>query len=197
VVIDDPISSLDEHRSLVTIQEMRRLTAIVGQVIVLSHSKSFLCALWQGADTATRSAIKLDRDGAGSTLAVWDVNQDSITEHDRRHRLVREYLRTRNAAEERAVASALRPILESYVRVAYPDVFPPGSLLGPFIGLCEQRLGTPNEILSATDIAELRDLLDYANLFHHDTNPAWQTVTINDGELTHFCQRVVAFTRRR
>jgi wobble nucleotide-excising tRNase len=27
VVIDDPISSLDEHRSLVTIQEMRRLVA--------------------------------------------------------------------------------------------------------------------------------------------------------------------------
>ena len=44
---------------------------------------------------------------------------------------------------------------------------------------------------------ELRDLLDYANQFHHDTNPAWQTVTINDSELTHFSQRVMAFTRRR
>ncbi len=165
--------------------------------MVLSHSKPFLCALWQGADTATKSAIKLDRDGAGSTLSIWDVNQDAITEHDRRHRLVLDYLGTHNSAEERAVAAALRPILESFMRVAYPESFPPGSLLGPFINVCQQRLGTAEEILSAGDIAELRDLLDYANLFHHDTNPAWQTVTINDGELTHFCERVLAFTRRR
>ena len=71
MVIDDPISSLDEHRSLVTIQEMRRLVNAVNQVILLSHSKPFLCALWQGADTAERIAVKLDREGAGSTLTVW------------------------------------------------------------------------------------------------------------------------------
>jgi wobble nucleotide-excising tRNase len=38
VVIDDPISSLDEHRSLTTVQEVRHLSARAGQVIVLSHS---------------------------------------------------------------------------------------------------------------------------------------------------------------
>jgi hypothetical protein len=110
---------------------------------------------------------------------------------------VLDYLGTHNAADERAVAAALRPILESYIRVSYPDVFPPGSLLGPFLGICQQRLNTPQEVLSPADTAELRNLLDYANLFHHDTNPAWQTVTINDAELTHFSQRVLAFTRRR
>jgi wobble nucleotide-excising tRNase len=175
---------------------MRRLVHAVDQVILLSHSKPFLCALWQGADTAERAAVKLDREGAGSTLTVWDVNQDAITEHDRRCRLVRDYLGTHNAAEERAVAGALRPILESFIRVAYSEVFPPGALLGPFIGMCEQRLGTPQQILSAADTGELRDLVDYTNQFHHDTNPAWQTVTINDSELMHFSQRVVAFTRR-
>ncbi len=57
VVIDDPMTSLDEHRSLTTVQEMRRLVARVRQVIVLSHSKPFLCQLWEGADTAARQAI--------------------------------------------------------------------------------------------------------------------------------------------
>jgi hypothetical protein len=28
---------------------------------------------------------------------------------------------------------------------------PPGSLLGPFIGMCQQRVGAPQEILPATD----------------------------------------------
>jgi hypothetical protein len=82
------------------------------------------------------------------------------------------------------------------MQVAYPDVFPPGFLLGPFIGIYQQRVGTAAEILSAGDIAELRDLLDYGNLFHHDTNPPRQTVTVNASELTYFCQRIVTFTRR-
>lgn len=88
VVIDDPMTSLDEHRSLTTVQELRRLLPRVAQVIVLSHSKPFLCHLWEGASAAERSAIRLIRAAAGSTFAPWDVRQDCITEHDRRHELV-------------------------------------------------------------------------------------------------------------
>ena len=196
VVIDDPITSLDEHRSLTTIQEMRQLANDVEQFIVLSHSKPFLCHLWQGADSDTRSAMKIVRSNPGSTLAEWDVNQDSITEHDRRHAMVREYIEDPNAADERAVAAALRPILEVFARVAYPRWYPPGFLLGPFIGRCEQQKGTADEILSSTDRTELRHLLDYGNRFHHDTNPAWQTVAINDHELLDFARRTLEFTRR-
>jgi wobble nucleotide-excising tRNase len=196
VVIDDPMTSLDEHRSLTTVQEMRRLFGRVAQMIVLSHSKPFLCALWEGADVLTRSAMRIARDGTGSTLAPWDVRQDCITEHDRRHELVSEYLRAGNAATERAVATALRPILEAFMRVAYPSVFPPGTLLGQFHNICQQRVGAANQVLNAADTAELRALLDYANRFHHDTNAAWETAAINDQELSHFCQRTVAFAKR-
>jgi len=196
VVIDDPMTSLDEHRSLTTIQEMRRLVPRVSQVIVLSHSKSFLCALWESADATTRTAIKISRDGAGSTLSTWDVRQDSITEHDKRHAKVTAYLQAANAADEREVAAALRPILESFIRVAYPEAFPPGTLLGPFINICQRRLGSLDEILSAANVTELRDLLDYANRFHHDTNPAWETELINDRQLHHFCERTLRFARR-
>jgi wobble nucleotide-excising tRNase len=59
VVIDDPMTSLDEHRSLTTVQEIRRLLPRVAQVIVLSHSKPFLCNLWEGASAADRSAVRL------------------------------------------------------------------------------------------------------------------------------------------
>jgi wobble nucleotide-excising tRNase len=100
VVIDDPINSLDEHRALTTVQEMRRLVPSVNQVILLSHSKPFLCSVWEGADKTSRTAIKIDRGGAGSTLSEWDVNDDCITEHDRNIKLVRDYLRTSNAAED-------------------------------------------------------------------------------------------------
>jgi wobble nucleotide-excising tRNase len=188
------MTSLDEHRSLTTIQEMWRLVPCVNQLIVLSHAKAFLCRLWEGADTTTRTAIKISRDGTGSPLSTWDVRQDSITEHDKRHAKVMAYLKTANAADERDVAAALRPILEAFMRVAYPEDFPPDALLGPFINTCQQRLGQ-DEIMSAPKIAELRDLLDYANKFHHDTKSAWETEIINDQALIHFCERTLRFTR--
>ena len=199
VVIDDPMTSLDEHRNLTTVQETRRLIGRVARVIVLSHSKAFLCKLWEGADRTERASIKITRNGhgqnAGSVLTSWDVHQDCITEHDRGHALVTSYIAGTNGVDERAVAVALRPILESFFRVAYPGDFPPGTLLGPFLGVCDQRTGTDREILSAVDITELRDLLDYANRFHHQTNPG-QTEIINDTELLQFAKRTMAFSRR-
>ena len=197
VVIDDAMTSLDEHRSLKTIQEMRALYARVSQMIVLSHSKRFLCALWEGADTNIRSALRIVRAAIGSELAPWDVRDDSITEHDKRHELVSRYLQASDPAKERSVAQALRPILEAFMRVAYPAKFPPGTLLGPFMGLCQQRHGAADEILSVNDTNELRALLDYANRFHHDTNAAWETEAINDAELLDFAHRTLLFASRR
>ncbi|MER9163636.1 AAA family ATPase [Mesorhizobium sp. M0715] len=197
VVIDDPMTSLDDHRTLRTREEIMALATRVRQVIVLSHSKPFLCSLWEQADRNTSIALRINRAAVGSEIAVWDVRSDSISEHDKRHELVRAYLQVANPAREREVAQALRPILESFMRVAYPENFPPGTLLGPFIGICDQRVGGPNEILSAADIAELRLLLNYANRFHHDTNPAWQTAAINDAELSDFAERALIFASRR
>ena len=197
VVIDDPMTSLDEHRALKTIQEMRKLYTQVSQMIVLSHSKPFLCALWEGADTNTRSAIRISRTAVGSELAEWDVRNDSITEHDKRHERITRYLQVSDPATERTIAQDLRPVLEAFMRVAYPSSFPPGTLLGPFIGECQQRHGVANEILSLNDTNELRALLDYANRFHHDTNPAWATEVINDIELVDFAERTLLFASRR
>ena len=196
IIIDDPMTSLDEHRSLTTVQEIRRLCAQVGQVIVLSHSKPFLCALWEGARRNARSAMMIARAQQSSTLAEWDVNHDCITEHDRRHDLVLQYIENSANADARDVAAALRPILESFMRVACPSRFPPGMLIGRFLAICEQREDTSDEILKPADRTELQNLLEYANRFHHDSNPAWQTEVINDHELLGFSQRTVEFARK-
>lgn len=195
VVIDDPISSLDDHRSLTTVQETRRLVGRASQVIVLSHNKQFLCRIWEGADRATRSALQLVRAGNGSTIRSWNVDQDSVTDHDRRHAILRQYLAT-GAPESREVARSIRLHLEAFLRVACPEHVPPGTLLGPFQHLCAQRVGTARQILDADATRELGDLKEYANKFHHDTNRAWETETINDAELRGYVQRTLSFSSR-
>jgi wobble nucleotide-excising tRNase len=196
VVIDDPISSFDEHRSLTTVQELRRLAAKTEQVIVLSHRKSFLCQIWDSSDQTSRAAIRVARVGSGSTLVSWDVSADSETEHDRRHALLKGFMNGSATSDQREAAIAIRPVLESFLRIAYPEDFPVSTLLGPFRNTCNQRVGSPQEILCRDDIDELSNLTEYANRFHHDTNPAWETEQINDGELIGFIQRTLAFTKK-
>lgn len=196
VVIDDPMTSLDEHRTLHTLQEMDRLVRDVAGMIVLSHSKPFLLGVWDKCQQVPRAALEVRRLAAGSTLAAWDVNAAMITEHDRRYAMAVDYLQQADPAVQRQVAEALRPMLEQYCRVAYPVEFPPGSLLGAFQQRCVQVVGTPKEVMGAAHCHELRALLDYANRYHHDTNAAYATELINDAELVDFTRRTLAFMRR-
>ena len=184
-----------EPRSLTTLQEVRRLAERVAQVIVLSHSNPFLCRLWEGADANGRTALQVARDEAGSSIRAWDVNQDCITEHDRRHALLRAYM-VNGPSNNREVARSIRPVLEALLRVACPEHFPPGRLLGLFYTLCEQRVGTPQQILNQDNTREPRKLIEYANKCHHDTNPAWETEAINDTELPGFVRRTLEFAKR-
>jgi energy-coupling factor transporter ATP-binding protein EcfA2 len=195
VVIDDPMSSLDEHRALTTVQELRSLLGRVTQVVALSHSKQFLCRLWEGSDATRRIAFEVVRDGDGSAIRAWDVSQDCITEHDRRHRLLRDHLARANT-DSRAAAQSIRPVLEAFCRVAFPEHFPPGTLLGPFRGVCAQRLAAGQPVLDQPNLDELHHLTEYGNRFHHDTNGAWATTAINDAELTGFVRRTLEFTSR-
>lgn len=195
VVIDDPMTSLDEHRTLATRQEIRKLADGVAQVIVLSHDKTFLYGLWEAARRETRSGVLVKRVREASTLAPWDVTRDAVTEHDKRHALIRDYIDGRGA-EGRAVAGALRPMLETFLRAAYPLDFPPGTMIGQFLKTCRKQARAERPLLSAEDMEELRNILDYANSFHHDTNRACDRESINDMELYDFVLRTVNFTRR-
>jgi wobble nucleotide-excising tRNase len=196
VVLDDPLSSLDEHRSFATVQEVRKLGGRVAQLILLSHDKSFLGRVWEGVgrDSSICRPLKIRRAGQASVIEDWEISADSVTEHDRNHSLLRDYLRNGPGADSRAVAVALRPVLEGFVRVVFPEHCPPRPrAFSEFMGVCRQRVNTATEILNAQDLAELSELVDYGNLFHHETNAAWEDVVINDAELHAYVGRVLGF----
>jgi wobble nucleotide-excising tRNase len=196
VVIDDPMTSLDEHRTLHTLQQMDRLARDVAGMIVLSHSKPFLLGVWSQCQQLSKTALEVRRSGDGSTLVAWDVHAAMVTPHDARHAVAVAYLQNADPTTERRVAEALRPMLEAYCRVAYPADFPPEGKLGQFHEQCARRAGTLREIMSAGSAQELRALLDYANRYHHESNAAFATERISDAELTDFTRRTLEFIRR-
>ena len=103
--------------------------------------------------------------------------------------MLRDYL-ANGRQNEREIATAIRPCLEAFFRVAYPEHFPPGTLLGHF-----RRIAIEQEILSQPDINELQNILEYANQFHHDTNPTWESREISSTELDGFVKRTLTFTK--
>lgn len=195
VVIDDPMTSLDQHRALHTRQEIDRLARAVAATVVLSHSKPFLLGVWDQCRQLAKASLELRRDACGSTIAAWNVSGE-INEHDRRFSRTVAYIAQGDPAIERPVAEGLRPMLEAYCRVSYSADFQPGAMLGQFHRRCVQRIGRQDEIMTAQQAAELRALLDFGNRYHHDTNAGWQTELINDAELEDFARRTLAFIRR-
>jgi wobble nucleotide-excising tRNase len=196
IVIDDPMTSLDEHRTLHTLQEMDRLAREVTGMVVLSHSKPFLLGVWDKCQQLQKTALEVRRAASGSTLVHWNVKADMATEHDRRHAAALDYLSNADPTMERRVAESLRPMIEAFCRVAYPSEFSAGSMLGPFHAKCLRALGTNAQIMDESNTRELRALLDYSNRYHHDTNSTYAIEVINDAELTDFTRRTLSFIKR-
>ena len=192
VILDDVVASLDEHRKLVTAEEAGRLLRRVSQVVVLSHNKSFLCEIWNALHSPDVSTLQITRAPNGSSITTWDPTTDSLTNQDRSIATLCDY-RDNNQGNPRQVAETIRYALEGYIRAKFPNHFPPGSMLGQFVTLSRKRIGQPTEILSRAKTEELSPLVDYANRFHHDTNPNWRTETITDGELLGFVCRTMSF----
>ena len=195
VVIDDPISSMDINRSLTTAQIIRRVAERAAQVIVLSHSKQFLCTIWEGAAISDKTAIEIVRQEESSTLREWDVSEDSLNEHDRRHQKLEDY-HQKGVGDKREVALCIRLHLEGYLRSACPRYLKPRMPLGGwFVKECHNSLKSASPILPKTKLSELEELLEYAHKFHHETKPAWKSEDINDQELNAFVKRTLDFLR--
>ncbi len=191
VVVDDPMTSLDEHRSLTTIQQMRTLAANVKQVIVLSHSKTFLCGVWHYAERSACATLRVISSSSGSVIDTWTIKDEAVTEYDRHHLLLREYAKS-GLGDERNVAGTIRLTLEGFLRRACTEHFAPGEVLG---NLRHRIRESTETILSPSKVQELDRICDYANKFHHDTNEAYMTEAINRSELSGWVKRTLDFVK--
>ncbi len=195
IVLDDPISSLDDARTTTTIQKIRNLVSCSKQVIILCHLKAFLCDIWNHSDKDNTTALKISR-GLNNTSEIvsWDVSSDSITEYDKCHKTLRGYVEE-DTKDKTHVGQCLRHVMEKYLRITFPDHCFAGTSLGNFKNHVENLLRNRQRIMSDVDLHELIDITEYANRFHHDTNHACQTEEINDNELLGFVKRVLNFVK--
>ncbi len=190
VLFDDPISSLDNTRRHCTRQEIVRINGICKQVIIMSHDPIFLRALWDAGEPSARSAACVARtSGVGSEIQEWDIITFTRGEYFDDFANVVDFCQGGRANDLKAIARSLRPILETYLRTKFPREFLPEMWLGNFIDIVSKD----ESLLDKQKVAELSELNNYSQRYHHKYNPSAGTEQVSDSELLAYSERTLKF----
>jgi len=192
VVFDDPFSSQDASRRTCTQQLICKLFERAKQVIVLSHSPTFLKLIWDNAAQATVKTLQLFRLGTqDTTITEWDIEDETRGDYFQNHGVLTTYLND-DAGDKRRVAQAIRPVLEKYLRFKLPRQFADDDWLGNMIkSVREAQVETPLQAAKVI-IDEVTNINDYSKKYHHDQNPGgFDTEPIDDGELQAYVKRTL------
>ena len=202
VVIDDPMCSLDRNRRQQTIYVLRKLRNSAQQLLVLAHDPYFLRDLRddfvRNNDQQPVQIIKLGRvQGNYTDFSRFDLDQECETAYYYHHRILGDFVDGSYTGDSRAVAKAIRLMLEGYLHRRFPRRIKRGVVFGEIV----QQIKTaqaPNPLTHIQHLTvELNDINGYAGQFHHDVNgTAADTVPVGDAELKSWAQRAlnVVFT---
>lgn len=193
VVIDDPMCSLDLNRRHHTRSVLKRLHSKADQLIVLAHDPYFLRDL--------RDALL--RENSGAPIAMFqlnlaandytgfsalDVDKECESAYFQHHRLLNEFVAGSNP-DSKAVAKAIRPMLEGYLHRRFPSLISKSRMFGEIVvGIRDAPPGNPLSHAKNL-VTELNDINEYAGQFHHDTNAAADTVAVVAAELKTYVDR--------
>lgn len=186
-VIDDPASSLDEHRTKATAQAIGSLVRRVDQVVVLSHNKRFLASVAGSAKNVDTSCLQIKDYMGASLISAWDMDADLQEDHVKRHRRLSAFV---DGADDDLVdvAREIRPHLEHFLRITLPGEFGSTQMLGSFIRTCRKSVAAA-EVMSGERLDELEKLNDFSKSFHHSERPEHRD------ELVGFVRRTLLFAK--
>jgi wobble nucleotide-excising tRNase len=194
IVIDDPITSLDEQRRLCTKHEILRIARRAKQVIVLSHDPMFLKSI--NDDSQNPKTLIIKRSQNGSVIEEWDIESATQSRHQKNYGKIKKYL-DQNEGDPLDVALCIRPLLEGYLRVRFPDEFAPKEWLGDFIKKIRESADTDPLASMKIKLEELTNINDFSKRFHHETDENYSVnrENVTEVELRPWVKRTIEFIR--
>lgn len=192
VVFDDPINSLDDARKLQTRTEIAKIIGISKQVIVMSHDSEFLRSVWDYVAKDDLNTLEISRGEKGSNIIEWDILNETETPYVRDYKILSRYIsKGKGQRDLRDIARCIRPILEGYLRMKFPEEFSGEKMLGECIGLISKAGEGDNLFSMKEKSSELSDINEYSKQYHHDSNPDYLTAKITDEELKTYAERAI------
>jgi len=193
IIIDDPISSLDNHRKKCTVSEIAGLLPTSKQIVVLSHDPHFLFSIWDAAPKDSINTLNILRSGENSIIGPWDIEQETQAEYFKNYFVLSDYLEHGpNGNRLRDVARCIRPLLEGNLRICFPGSFNRNEWLGDFIKKVREAGSADRLHVLKRWESELTQINDYSKQYHHEQNPSgFSSAPIQDSELKAFVKRTL------
>jgi len=196
IVVDDPVCSLDRNRRSQTKRILLEIGRKSAQLIVLGHDAHFLRDLrddLQGIRVNISTQLfKITRVANDcSDFSTFDIDKECASGYYRNHKVIQDFINGETVSDLYVVARSIRPLLEGYLHRRFPGHVQRNKLFGQIIG--DAKVAQfPNPLVYLQPLAtELYEINDYAGQFHHDTNAAADTVSINESELRSYAERAL------
>jgi wobble nucleotide-excising tRNase len=184
IILDDPITSLDDHRRSQTINEILTLSEKSSQIIILTHLKSFSTEAYNAIKRKRSDTefipFKLTKRAKTSKLEKWDsFHIDTRSPHLVTLDRMRLCLDKEPQIDDlRDLRASIRLILDEHIRFRYFDQLEPKhqSPETDWVKQCKQKSYPP--------AIEIYELYEYSNNEHHNFS---QT---NHSELSGYLKRL-------
>ena len=195
VILDDPVSSMDQNRRHQTVRRIVRIALECEQFILLSHDPHFLRTFNEQVKQSYSISAKVMQiarvQNGYSAFTDCDLNKICESEYYRNFRMLEEFVDGTSSAEIRDVAKAIRPLLEGFLHRRFPVHIPRGEMLGRIIHNHIETASSGPLINMQHCLHELDAVNDYAKQFQHDENPDSENVPVTDAQLLMFAQKTL------
>ena len=161
IVFDDPVSSMDNHRRVKTVEIMRDISLQSQQCIILSHNFDFLCMVHDAFPETRSFCIKSD-EATGSKINVFNIDDERRDKQHKRIDRLELYCKEDKGGSPEDIQSEIRRCLETLIRFKYFKRLGKETTLGKMLDALKSQNVLSPEIMQAC-----RDLNRISSEAHH------------------------------
>ena len=168
VVVDDPVSSLDDGRRSATITRIRRYGRSDAQLIVLSHDARFLARIAEGMLGNSHDVLSyvIRYHNGNPRLDEWDIASEAEDEATSRASRLQRFAND-DDDDPMVISREIRLHLETVLPLLYPVQCPVGTMLGEFVTSCRQDAKNGREVIPEAILDHMDELREFSNKPHH------------------------------
>ena len=192
VVFDDAVTSMDIHREDYAVEQIMKTVRSANQVVVLSHNQHFLHML-ESDDRgfSDSSLLKIRRKRDGSIIEPWEIDPETRRSYQKDYDRLARYLEYGPEGNQLSVVRSIRPLLEYFLRIRFPNDFSAPNGLGDYTTAIK-RAEPSSYLCSMKDHCEdLEALHEYTKPFMHGADPQAGPDSITDHQLQGYVRRAL------
>jgi wobble nucleotide-excising tRNase len=189
IVVDDPMSSLDQSRQFTTQMALKELSEKGKQLIVLSHDPRFLQSFLENGFFHSEDFVTLELTRSSNDYTIMkECNLDDCiqTGYKKNYRTVSDYVLQGQCRDKVLVVRSIRPMVEATLRYRYLDSLKGAESLGKMIGIIEQSQSDSPLFRARSILPKLKEINVYTAGHTHDTSADDSLQQITDSELTRY-----------